>query len=900
MSSKCPFLEEMERQVRLNEARYDDDVSTPFAGGADPLSVARTVFDQDGDMPNSANLSTLFTTWGQFLDHDIVLTPESEDAGTLAVSGMPHDIHRSEFELDEDGARVPVNAVTWQIDGSNVYGSTEDRAALLRAFEGGKLSVTEDASSARDLLPQASEDAVMAGDITSANPVYLAGDIRANENPNLLSMHTLFVREHNYWAERLAERHPHWDDEQLYDGARQIVEYEMQKITYEEWLPHLIGDAVDDDASHDPDADGQMSVEFSTAAFRLGHTLVSDQIDSMDDAGADDGSAGLMDSFFNHTGVQANGIESLIRGQLANTAQEVDAQVVDALNFFLETPDGVSGFSLPALNMARGLDHGLQSYVDTRAALLGDIDPSTLAPENFSIFTSDPDTQARLAAAFDDVFQVDLWTGGLAEDPVPGTQIGPLFTAIVADQFDRTRAADETFGHLDPALGAEIIAEVEASGFADIIVRNTDVDMVQEDVFVAVERDVEAADAPDTSDAADDVTLSAVAITDSVETGKGADTVLIEGGTDIDGEVRTGAGADRIIQTSGNVRGDIHAGSGDDHVVIAGSGEVQGDMRGGTGNDTIALMDMAQVGGDVLGGAGDDFLWMDGRASVNGGVDTGAGGDTISIGSRASVQGTVDAGAGNDALRLVAGAAIGHLDGGSGLDRLTVEGLHRIDWDGGSSASGSGRIVYLNADGSETGHSVTFENIEGVTCFTPGTRIIAQAGKVDIASLKVGDLVWTLDRGLQPVRWIGRSTVPAEGALAPICITRDTLGNGRDLWVSPQHRMLLADWRSQIYCAEDAVLAPAKGLVNNGTIRSVPGGLVTYIHIAFDAHEIVFAEGIASESLHTGPEALRTMDPATRAELLELFPELAEQSAAIKTARPVVSVRETRAMMGRL
>jgi len=418
MAQSCPFLANVNAQERLVEARYEDGVSEIYADGADPVTVSMVVFDQDGDTPNDAGLSTLFTTFGQFLDHDMVLSPEDHDAGVLNLIGMPHDISRSEVaeEIGDGETIAPTNVVTWQIDGSQVYGSTDARADDLRSFEGGKLRMQDDATSAAEMLPDADSDSFMAGDIDGEDPVYLAGDVRANENPNLLSMHTMFVREHNYWAEKLAQDNPDWSDQQLYDAARSIVEFELQSITYNEWLPHLIGDAADQTVA--PDAVGEVSVEFSTAAFRFGHTLVSSQIDLLDESAEDAGSMGLMDAFFNHSPVEESGIEAIIRGQLHATAQELDTQIVDDLNFFLQTPDGISGFSLAALNLARGLDHGLEGYIATRAALIGDIDPSALDPLDFSIITSDEDVQVRLAAAYTDIFQVDLWVGGLAEDAV--------------------------------------------------------------------------------------------------------------------------------------------------------------------------------------------------------------------------------------------------------------------------------------------------------------------------------------------------------------------------------------------------------------------------------------------------------------------------------------------------
>lgn len=896
MTSKCPFLQKMEEQIRLAEARYANAEGDVYADAADPLTVARSVIDQDGDMPNSAGLSTLFTTWGQFLDHDLVFTPEAEDAGLLDIPGMDREVHRSLKGLGEDGKPAPLNAVTWQLDGSAVYGSTADRASLLREFDGGRLLVSDDATSARDLLPQAHEDAPMAGDISGDDPVYLAGDIRANENPNLLSMHTLFVREHNYWAERLAEENPDWSDEDLYEAARSVVEYEMQKITYEEWLPHLIGDATGPDTGYNPDAVGQMSVEFSTAAFRLGHTLVSDGIDMLDDTGADSGSLALMDAFFNHETVQENGIDSLLRGQLASRAQEMDAKVVDSLNFALQNADGTGGFSLPALNIARGLDHGLSSYVDTRAALLGDIDPDTLDPTDFSVITSDPDLQAAMAQAFGTVDQVDLWTGGLSEEVIDGTQLGPLFTHIVAEQFARTRAADETFGQLDPRLGPEIISEVQSTNFATIIERNTDIDMIQDDVFLAEDRSLSVVDLSDGTQEDDAIVLTAARAEGNVSGMRGDDTLALIGGTQLDGDVRGGSGNDVIVQSSGDVTGDIAGGTGADKIGLSGTAVVGGNVKGGAGNDSIALTDISTIENDLKGQSGDDLIMLEGKADIGGAVHGGSGDDTITLGDEVSVTGQVRGGRGDDVFAVEQGAGAQSINGGTGDDTLAITGHYRVEP---GSNEGDGTVIFLNSDGSETGDTLDFSSIEKIACFTPGTALITAQGKRSIESLQVGDLVWTLNRGLQPIRWIGTSTVSAQGELAPILIEQGALGNARAMLVSPQHRMLIQDWRVELFFGTpDPILVPAKGLLNGTTIRRAEGGHVTYMHLAFDQHEIVFADGIPSESLLVGPGSLDTLPEASARELSAIFPEI-RAGDAFDLVSPAITVRDAQAIFSR-
>jgi hypothetical protein len=159
-------------------------------------------------------------------------------------------------------------------------------------------------------------------------------------------------------------------------------------------------------------------------------------------------------------------------------------------------------------------------------------------------------------------------------------------------------------------------------------------------------------------------------------------------------------------------------------------------------------------------------------------------------------------------------------------------------------------------------------------CFTRGTRIKTDRGEVAIEDLEVGDLVQTMDHGLQPIRWIGAQTVPAQGRLAPVRIAAGALGNARDLLVSPQHRMLLTGWKARLYLGEAEVLAAAAMLVNDSTIRRETGGTVEYFHVLFDSHEIVWAEGAPSESFHPGEQGWGALDRAARDEILALFPEL--------------------------
>ncbi|MFZ9948649.1 MAG: Hint domain-containing protein [Gemmobacter sp.] len=169
-------------------------------------------------------------------------------------------------------------------------------------------------------------------------------------------------------------------------------------------------------------------------------------------------------------------------------------------------------------------------------------------------------------------------------------------------------------------------------------------------------------------------------------------------------------------------------------------------------------------------------------------------------------------------------------------------------------------------------------------CFVRGTRIRTWRGEVRIEDLRPGDLVATFDAGLQPLRWIGSSRIAGRGRFAPVLIEAGTLGNRDDLYVSPQHRILLQGWRAEILSGEPQVLAAAIDLVNGGTIRQVEVAEVEYFHLLFDAHQIVWSNAVPSESLHVSRNSVASLRPEQRHEIATLFPEL------LATERPLVAI----------
>ena len=184
----------------------------------------------------------------------------------------------------------------------------------------------------------------------------------------------------------------------------------------------------------------------------------------------------------------------------------------------------------------------------------------------------------------------------------------------------------------------------------------------------------------------------------------------------------------------------------------------------------------------------------------------------------------------------------------------------------------------LTVDGITDNSSSRSHNALGGTavCFASGTLIETESGPRAIESLTVDDKVLTADAGLQAIRWIGSTTVPAIDKLAPVVISKGTLGNTRDLVVSPQHGVVISDWRAELFFAREEVLARAIDLVDGDRIYRRPGGYVQYFHLLLDQHRIIYSEGIPTESLFLGEVTLGAVGDAAREELLTLFPEIAD------------------------
>jgi hypothetical protein len=197
-------------------------------------------------------------------------------------------------------------------------------------------------------------------------------------------------------------------------------------------------------------------------------------------------------------------------------------------------------------------------------------------------------------------------------------------------------------------------------------------------------------------------------------------------------------------------------------------------------------------------------------------------------------------------------------------------------------------------------------SVDLIACFTAGTLIATGRGEVKVEELKVGDLVLTVDRGLQAIRWVGSQTLsPKDLArapnLAPIRIEAGALGPDlphATLTVSPQHRCLVRSKIAERMAGEAEVLVAAKHLLGTPGVSVVPTDQpVTYVHLLFDRHELVWSNGAVTESLYLGEQAMTSVDAAARDEILTLFPKLAELRPP--AARPFLRGRLARKLVER-
>lgn len=433
-----------------------------------PRKISRLLFRQTVSIPSRRRVSVLAVFWGQFIDHDVGITPES--GGTISKQNMDIRItdttdpyfkrhagrlHFTRSRGVRDGKpccgngiserfpRAAVNEQSSYIDASHVYGCARKRVNALRTWKNGKLRTGVKWINGEFLLPR--NDASDVGvklDVKEKNSDFVSGDTRVNEQPVLASLHTIFMREHNRIAKKLRKKFACWQDEKIFQYSRRIVSAQIQLITYRDFLPTILGKrhGLKPYRGYKKHVDASIATFFSTVAFRFGHSMVPNKLNILvrrDEEHARSGMP-LHDAFFAPEVVKEIGVEAFLLGASHQIAENVDTKVVASLQNELFRRK-TKGIDLVTLNIQRGRDHGIPPYNDAKAMY------GLSRKASFEDVTNNKDVVNTLKRLYRSVDKMEAYVGGLAEPHMEDSELGELFHAALVEQFTRLRNGDRFF-----------------------------------------------------------------------------------------------------------------------------------------------------------------------------------------------------------------------------------------------------------------------------------------------------------------------------------------------------------------------------------------------------------------------------------------------------------------------
>ncbi|OWF44553.1 Peroxidase-like protein [Mizuhopecten yessoensis] len=503
-------------QGRVIQPFYDDGLNLPrmrsVTGGylPNPRLISNVFHSNTGRSPvlNKRN-TNMFFAYGQFLDHDISLTPVLQGKNLSRCFPIPVPPNDPVFHVCKNFARsaatpsfqcdpsprLQINQLTSFIDGSTIYSSTPEQLDILREKRYGRLRLT-----ARNLPLAGSSD--MCTLSCPGHHCFLTGDGRRHEVPTLTTLHVIFAREHNKLARGLQFVNPHWDDERLFQEARRILGAELQHIAFFEYLPFVLGNDVmrkfgltpaarGHREVYDPTVDPSTTSAFSTAAFRFGHSQIPSTIGLM----AKDHT--IIDEMPLHTQFERpdiffnmDGSENLIRWLTNSNHEENDRLISDSVRNNLFQNMGPMQMDLAATNIQRGRDHGIPPYnvwrewCGLRPVVHFGKGPGGLV---------DHDGIARifLSKLYRHPNDIDLFPAGVSEKNLPGASIGPTFACIIAKQFARFQRGDRFYyenANTPGSFTADQLNELKKTTLAAIQCRNSRIQATQPHQFLRPDR----------------------------------------------------------------------------------------------------------------------------------------------------------------------------------------------------------------------------------------------------------------------------------------------------------------------------------------------------------------------------------------------------------------------------
>jgi peroxidase len=465
--------------------------------------VSNFVSDQSDNISDELFLTQMVWVFGQFIDHDIIQTEidlnepiivKIPDGDYFFYSGSEMKFYRTkpapETGTSKANPRKYLNKSTAFLDASNIYGTSKSRNDRLRTFKDGKLKISEEKFLPWNTISGEFNDKVdnSLGEIIdethSNEKLFFAGDERINDNPLLISLHTVFVREHNRLCDDYKILNPDFSDEEIFQKARRKLIAYLQVITFNEWLP-VQGIILPTYSGYNSQINPGISNLFSTAAFRLEGTLQSDEIPraGIDGNNLSQGILYLKNSYFKPSLINiSGGIEPFLTGSIKNNQEKLDLKAVDATRNFLYGDPILGGLDIVSINIMRSRERGIPDFNTIRR------ETGFEEYKEFSDLTSDKGLAATLNFLYKNINNLDAWTGLLAEDRAENSLFGQTLKKILTEQFTRLRDGDRFYFENDIDFSNDEISEIKATRLRDLIIRNTDIKDLQANVFTTFDQ----------------------------------------------------------------------------------------------------------------------------------------------------------------------------------------------------------------------------------------------------------------------------------------------------------------------------------------------------------------------------------------------------------------------------
>ncbi|XP_068579660.1 dual oxidase 1 [Cebidichthys violaceus] len=512
--------------VRLVPAHYWDGVYQSVQEPPNPRRLSSLLAGGPSGLPSTRNQTVLSLFFGYHVSFEIldsrnpgcppefmnipvpkgdpVFDPTATGKVLLPFQRGPWD---KESGQSPSNPRIQVNLVTAWIDGSSIYGPSTSWSDSLRSFSGGLLTSGPE----WNMPNQATGHSFMwaAADPSTGDHgphgLYELGNAWANENMFTAAEGIIWFRYHNYVASKLHEEHPEWSDEKLFQNARKIVVATFQNIALYDWLPGYLGDKkLPPYPGYQKFVDPGVSPEFQAAAIRFGITMAPPGVYMRNRTchfrklvnidGSSSPAMRLCNSFWKRqtddVKTTSQDIDDLLMGMASQIAEREDNVVVEDLRDFMYGPLRFTRTDLVAITIQRGRDFGLRSYTEVRKAL--DLPPvNTFEDINPELNSINPQLLNDIAELYSkDISKLELFPGGLLES-LDGP--GPVFSAIILDQFERIRNGDRFWfeNKQNDLFTDEEIEMIRNVTFHDVLIAVTSAETtdIQNNVFFWMDGD---------------------------------------------------------------------------------------------------------------------------------------------------------------------------------------------------------------------------------------------------------------------------------------------------------------------------------------------------------------------------------------------------------------------------